>query len=41
MDRGNTVPTALAFIGFVAVALIFFFFLNGNLLKNRDEVNQN
>ena len=41
MDRGNTVPTALAFIGFVAVALIFFFFLKGNLLKNRDEVNQN
>ena len=41
MDKGNTVPTALAFIGFVAVALIFFFFIKGNVLKNREEVNQN
>ena len=41
MDRGNTVPTAIAFIGFVAVAIIFFFFIKGNVLKNREEANNN
>jgi hypothetical protein len=41
MDKGNTVPTALAFIGFVAVALIFFFFIRGNVNRGREEVDQN
>ena len=37
MEKNNTVPTAIAFIGFVAIFLVVVFLVRGNVDKNKIE----
>ena len=37
MERNNTVPTAIAFIGFVAIFLVVVFLVRGNVDRNKIE----